>query len=206
MKYIKHIVFLLIVILIAGILIHLLLNLFNPMPRVVIKSKPEYKEKSYYIVDEHGKISLTTYQAKLNKGILRLRSNSDAQIKDQAKYVSLILDRVLQDENKAELRTLFIGRLINTFGNDRTMSERLGQAAAKSSLWHNKQGKPVSGHANPAAKKIANGADIYKELRQAFNEHGLDIRVSGMEKVLIDKRSGSMVPIDAMTWFHIYEK
>lgn len=206
MKHIKRILLLLVIGLIAGLLIYLGLKIFNPMPRVVVKGNPEYKQIDYYITDEHGKISLSTYQAKLNKGILRLRSNSDAPIKVQAIYLSLILDRVLQDENKAELRTLFIGRLINAFGNDRTMSEKLAQAAAGSYLWDAKRGRPVSGHVNPAVKKIANGANIYKELRKVFNKHGLDIRVSGMEKVLIDRRSSGLVPIDALTWFYINEK
>ena len=206
MKHIKRILLLPVIGLIAGLLIYLGLNIFNPMPRVVVKGNTEYKQTDYYIIDEHGKISLTTYQAKLNKGILRLRSNSDAPIKVQTIYLSMILDRVLQDENKAGLRTLFIGRLIHAFGNDRTMSERLALGAAKSYLWDNKKGRPVSGHANPAVKKIANGAVIYQELRKAFNKHGLDIRISGMEKVLIQKRSSGLVPIDALTWFYINEK
>ncbi len=192
--------------LIVGAYFYLNNKVFNPLPRIVIKINPEYKETSYYIIDEHGKISITTYQARLNKGILRLRSNSDAPIKVQAIYISKILDRVLKDQNKAELRTLFIGRLINAFGNDRTMTERLAEAAGGSYLWDKASGKPTSGHANQAVKKIANGAEIYPELKKAFNEHGLDIMVSGMEKVLIEKRSSGLLPVDAMTWFKITQK
>jgi hypothetical protein len=202
----KGLVIILLVSLVIGSVIYFGNRVLNPMPRVIVRVNPEYRETSYYVIDEHGKISLTTYQTKLNKGSLRLRSNSDAPIAVQAKYVSLILGRVLKDEDKAGLSTLFIGRLINAFGNDHTMSERLALGAAGSYLWDAKNGRPISGHANPATKKIANGAEIYNELRQAFNEHGLDITVSGMEKVLIDKRSGGLVPIDAMTWFRITQK
>lgn len=202
----KRFIILLIGAAVIGALTVLWLNVINPLPRVVVKPNPEYKEIAYYIRDEHGKISLTTYQSKLNKGLIRLRSNSDAPIKVQTIYLSLILDRMFKDIDKSDLRTLFIGRLINTFGNDRTMSERLAQAAAGSYLWDPQNGRPITGHANPTVKKIANGANIYKELRKTFNKYGLDISVSGMEKVLIDKRSGGLVPIDAMTWFRISQK
>jgi len=181
------------------------ITVFQFRPNVIVRPHPEYKETSYVLIDESGdELSLTTYKTELNKGILRLRSNSDLPLDTQISMLDRILRRVLKDEKRSELRTLFIGRLINTFGKTNTqMSERLSTAAYRSPKWDKIKGKPVSGHENDFVQNIANEAMIYPELREVFKRHGLLIEFSSAEKVLIDP--SDRLPYDCLTWFSIRE-
>ncbi len=162
-------------------------NVYGQSPQIIIQKHPEYKETSYTILtDDSRKISLTTYQTEINRGILRLRSNSDLAFAEQIDLFSRILGNVFERENIEEIHTLFIGRLLNAFGDNNTqMSERLALSAYTSSVWDSAGGKPVSGHENLAVKDIANKARIFSELGEIFARHGLVIKVSGAEKVLI---------------------
>lgn len=171
-------------------------------PQVVVKIQPKYKETSYkMIINDRQEISLITYQTEINKGILRLRSDSDLSLNRQIDLLAIILERVFKDVNKDEIHTLFIGRLINAFGTNNTqMSERLALSVYKSHLWDNTQGRPVSDHENVAVKTIANEARIFPELRQVFSRHGLLITVSGVEKVLINQPD--LTPIGDALKFH----
>lgn len=188
--------------------------------QVIVTIHPEYKETSYSIITNgQEKISLITYQTELNKGILRLRSNSTRPFKNQVDLLSNIVKRVFKEIDKQSIHTLFIGRLISAFCKNNTeMSERLALSADTSSLWDTAKGSGVSAHENIAVKAIANEAHIFAELSKIFAEHMLDIRVTRVEKVLIaqpdmipfgDKlrnkgvKSTSRVPYDCLTWFSI---
>jgi hypothetical protein len=100
-----------------------------------------------------------------------------------------------------EFRTFFAGRLIEAFGADRTMSERLSLAASKSPLWDQAKGDPRIGSENKFVKEIANQAMIYPELKEMFARHGYEIQVSNVEKVLIDPQT--KLPYDCITWFSL---
>jgi len=141
-------------------------------PEVIIKTNPEYKETSYTaIADDHKEISITTYQTDMNKGILHFRSKSNIPFREQINIFSKILDEVLKQKNNTEFQTLFIGRLINSFGKNNTeMSERLAIAAYESSMWDHTKGKPFSDHENIALKTIANKVQIFPELSKAFEK------------------------------------
>jgi len=193
-------------------------------PEVTVEVNPEYKQTTYSIIDQDNNgISITTFQTDLNKGILRLRSDSNLPLKQQIKLLSDILNRVFEDENKAEIHTLFVGRLINAFGKDNTqMSEQLSLAAYNSPLWDKAKGKPVSGHENTFVRKIGNEKMIYPDLKELFNKHILNIKISGVEKVLIGTptryipfgesltkqgvKENDKLPFDGLTWFSISTK
>jgi hypothetical protein len=196
MKYLKYILLPLVVLMIAYSFIA------TRWSQVIVKPHDEYKEIAYYIMDEDGdKISLTTYQTDINKGILRLRSDSNLPLEKQAKLLSKILGRVLKDEKKAELHTLFIGRLEYAFGpNNRQMSERLARAAGDSPSWEGKKARRNAGYANNMVKAIANDAMIYPELREVFKDHKMEIKFSSAEKVLINAED---LPFDCLAWFSI---
>ncbi len=195
-------------------------NVYSQGPQVVVKTHPQYKETCYSIViNVQEKISLTTYQSDVNRGVIRLRSNSTLPFNTQIDLLSTIVKRVLQDLKKEEMHTLFIGRLINAFGNNNTeMSERLALSAYTSTLWDSVKGSAVAAHENMAVKAIADEAHIFTELNAIFNKHGLDIKVASVEKVLIaqpdkipfgDKlkhkgmKATAKVPYDCLTWFSI---
>jgi hypothetical protein len=196
MKYLKYILLLLVGLMIAYSFVA------TQWSQVMVKPHAEYQETAYYMMDEDGdKVSLTTYQTDLNKGILRLRSDSNLPLKKQIRWLSKILGRVLQDEERGDLRTLYIGRLEYAFGpKNKQMSERLAEAASKSPLWNKRARRPYSGHANDSVKKIANQAMIYPELKEVFKKHKMDLKFSSAEKVLINSDG---LPFDCLTWFSI---
>ena len=193
MRYLKPLSFILIVV---GALIVVLALLLPRGPKIIVLHKDDFKETVYALED--NSISLTTYDTELNKDILHLRSNSELPLKEQVAIISRILNKVPKDR---QFRTFFIGRLLNAFGADRTLSERLSSAASQSSLWDKQKGRPHTGHENQCVKEIANQAMIYPELKEMFSHHGYEIQVSAVEKVLIDPQT--KLPYDCQTWFSL---
>ena len=168
-------------------------------PKVIILHNDDVKETIYTLED--NSISLTTCETELNKDILHLRSQSELPLKEQVAIISRILKKLPKERR---FHTFFIGRLLNAFGTDKTMSERLSLAASQSSLWDKAKGRPRSGHANQCVKEIANQTMIYPELREIFAKHGYEIEVSGVEKVLIDPQT--KLPYDCLTWFSLSKR
>jgi hypothetical protein len=165
-------------------------------PKIVVLHKDDFKETAYALEDRS--LSLTTYDTELNKDILHLRSNSELPLKEQVGIISTILNKVPKER---QFSTFFVGRLMNAFGADRTLSERLSSAASQSPLWDAEKGRPHTGHENQCVKEIANQAMIYPELKEMFAKHGYKIQVSSVEKVLIDPQT--KLPYDCLTWFSL---
>ena len=165
-------------------------------PKIIVQHNKDTKQTIYSVED--NSLSLTTYDTEINEHVLRLRSKSDLPLKVQVKIIFKILKKVPKER---QFRTFFIGRLLNAFGTDKTLSERLSLAASKSPLWDKERGRPRSGHENQCVKEIANQTMIYPELRETFAKHGYEIEVSGVEKVLIDPET--KLPYDCLTWFSL---
>ena len=167
--------------------------------KIIVQHNKDTKQTVYS--SEDNSLSLTTYDTEINEHILRLRSKSELPLKVQVKIISKILKKVPKER---QFRTFFIGRLMNAFGADRTLSERLSLAASQSPLWDKEKGRPQSGHENQCVKEIANQTMIYPELREIFAKHGYEIEVSGVEKVLIDPQT--KLPYDCLTWFSLSKR
>jgi hypothetical protein len=165
-------------------------------PKIIVRHEGDLKETIYALED--NSISLTTYETELNEDILRLRSKSELPLKEQVGIISRILTKLPKER---KFRTFFIGRLIDAFGADRTLSERLSLAASQSPLWDHAKGDPRIGHENKFVKEIANQAMLYPELKEMFAKHGYEIQVASVEKVLIDPQT--KLPYDCMTWFSL---
>ena len=165
-------------------------------PKIIVRHEGDLKETIYALED--NSISLTTYETELNEDILRLRSKSELPLKEQVGSISRILTKLPKER---KFRTFFIGRLIDAFGADRTLSERLSLAASQSPLWDHAKGDPRIGHENKFVKEIANQAMLYPELKEMFAKHGYEIQVASVEKVLIDPQT--KLPYDCMTWFSL---
>jgi hypothetical protein len=169
---------------------------------VLIKRQPEYHEVTYYILDEdRNKISITVTHTELNEGGLHLRSYSLLPLKYQLALVDKILSRIFKDEKKDDYHTLFIGRLWDGFGKDRTLSDRLMDKARFSSLWDQRTGQPVDGKDNLTVKNLMKEGNIYPELIELFKKHGFDLEVASVEKVLIDLNN--KLPYDCVIWFKL---
>jgi hypothetical protein len=179
------------IILLAGLLLFLL---YRPASPVSVRSNPLYKETVYSLVGRDKKeISFTTYQTETNDQVLRFRSYSTLPLREQLALVSLLLDRLTKDQPLSKFKTLSIGRLVMAFGSDDTFSRRLIAAA-----------RPLSpipfAKQNNSVRDIANQKMIYAELKELFNKYGADIKVSAVEKVLVNENG---IPYDGMTWFSI---
>jgi len=195
-SHMKNVKLLLLLLIVACALVLVFAVVLPKGPKIIVQYNKETKQTVYSLEDRS--LSLTTYETELNEDILRLRSSSELPLKEQVAIISRILKKVPKDR---QFRTFFIGRLLNAFGADRTLSERLQSAAAQSPLWDREKGRPRSGHENQCVKEIANQAMIYPELREMFAQHGYEIEVSGVEKVLIDPQT--KLPYDCMTWFSL---
>jgi len=179
----------LIIILLAGLL---LFFVYRPASPVLVRSNPQYKETVYSIIGQDKKeISFTTYQTEINEKVLRLRSNSTLPLKEQLRLASILLNRIIKDQPLEGFKTLSIGRLVMAFGTDDTFSLRLIAAA-----------RPVSPipfyKQNNSVRDIANQNAIYSELKDLFGKYGIKIKVSAVEKVLVNENG---IPYDGMTWF-----
>jgi len=193
MRSIKRLVLLCIV---SVVLVLVFAVLLPKGPKIIVLHKGDIKETVYSLEDRS--LSLTTYDTEINKHILRLRSKSELPLKEQVGIISRILKKMPKER---KFRTFFIGRLLNAFGADKTLSERLSLAASESPLWDMAKGRPRSGHENRGVKEIANQAMIYPELQEMFAKHGYEIQVSSVEKVLIDPQT--KLPYDCLTWFSL---
>jgi hypothetical protein len=165
-------------------------------PKIIILHDRDAKETVYALEDRS--LSLTTYDAEGREDILRLRSNSKLPLQEQVAILSRMLKKLPKERR---FRAFSIGRLIDAFGADRSMSERLSLAASKSPLWDQAKDDPRIGHENKFVREIANQAMIYPELKEMFARHGYEIQVSTVEKVLIDPQS--KLPYDCITWFSL---
>ena len=181
----------LVIIVLVGVL---LFFVYRPASPVLVRSNPQYKETVYSLIGRDKKeISFTTYQTETNENVLRFRSNSTLPLKEQLTHASLILDRITKDQPLSNFKTLSIGRLVMAFGTDDTFSRRLINAARPSSpIPFSKQ--------NNSVRDIANQQMIYAELKALFNKYGVNIKVSAVEKVLVNENG---IPYDGMTWFSI---
>ena len=193
MRYIEFLVALCII---AVVLILVLVVFLPKGPKIIVQYNSDVREIVYSLED--NSLSLTMYDTKINRHILRLRSKSELPLKEQVAIISRILKKVPKER---QFRTFFIGRLLNAFGADKTMSERLQRATAQSPLWDKEKGRPRSGHENQCVKGIANQAMIFPELKEMFTTHDYEIQVSSVEKVLIDPKT--KLPYDCMTWFSL---
>lgn len=191
--------------------------------KVTITPQTEYKQTRYTLTaGDNQDISLVTYQTEINQGILRLRSASSAPLNEQIAILSQLFKTVRQKEPHQKFDTLFIGGLISAFGPDNhQMALKLAQAAHASPQWDNQNGRSTSGHENNLLIQLANTAPIYPELNTMFANHGYAVRISGIEKVFINRvdklpiaealttkgiQPSARLPYDCLTWFALSPK
>ncbi|OGP93357.1 MAG: hypothetical protein A2Z19_07020 [Deltaproteobacteria bacterium RBG_16_54_18] len=193
MRYVK----LLFLLLIGAVALFFIFSIVIPEgPKIIIQYDRDAKETVYALADKS--LSLTVYDTAGNEHILRLRSNSKLPLKEQVGILTRMLKKLPKER---KFRSFFVGRLIEAFGADRTMSERLSLAASKSPLWEQAKGDPRIGSENKFVKEIANQAMIYPELKELFVRHGYEIQIANVEKVLIDPQT--KLPYDCLTWFSL---
>lgn len=192
----------------------------GPAPgEVVIQERPEYNERIYKIQQGSCQIEWTVHGPGINRQVLQHRSKCELSLDRQLPLLEKLLVRIIKDHSVSwPFSTLFWGGLTQGRDGDRTMSTRLALATGKSADWNAVKGKPKDGHENDLCLKLANQVPIYYELAGLFSRHGFLLKVSGMEKVFIDRAENladyaelkaagigakDRLPYDALTWFSL---
>jgi hypothetical protein len=186
---------------------------------VVVKHDPENRETDYAIVSGDCRITWTVYKTQTNRGVIRHRPDCGLALAEQAPLIGRVLRKVMAtDVEAAYFRTLSWGRLYPDGAREATLPARLALAAKRSAEWDAVKGAPRSGDVNGWVRKLANEAPIYEELRPVFSQSGLDIRLTSVEKVLVQPagrlaffeklREGGVrvqdrVPFDCQAWFSV---
>ncbi len=125
-------------------------------------------------------------------------------------------------ENKPGVQKFFWGTLDNAAASrDNELSLRLALAAAGSSAWNTKEGKPKKGDLYAFIKDLANAEMIYPELQEIFSPFDKSISLVAIEKVRIIEAKQlpyrnrlyergvkpiDRLPFDFMAWFSLTEK
>lgn len=186
---------------------------------VGVEHRPELRETVYSVEAEGCRISWIVYGAEVNRGVITHRPECRLSLGDQAPLLSALLRAVLRsDPGAADFRTLSWGRLYPDGEAHPTMAERLALAAVGSPDWDPTEGRPRQGDVNGWIRWLANHASIYEELRSAGRDAGVEIQLSSVEKVLVERAdllpffevlrsAGALgtdrVPFDCQAWFSL---
>ena len=192
-------------------------SLFSQDLPITIKTDSLLFVKSFTYSNEKEEYRLELYLNELNRGILRYRYKGDTALADQIPVLKIILKSVFQDSSAGTFHTLSWGRLSDDQNKDYTLARRLALAAAHSTLWDSKKGKPVDGNINTFVKNLANREMMYPELKNLFAAFSYSVTFSSAEKVLVLPASDipfwksladsadekAKLPFDCQTWFSL---
>jgi hypothetical protein len=186
---------------------------------VEVTSDLQTRDTSYTAADGACRVSWILSAAEINRSVIRHHSRCSLPLAGQMPLIARVMGRVFEQYSGADApRTLFWGRLYADGQQDATLAMRLVIAARHSKSWNAALGRPRGGNTNEAARRIANEALIYEDLRDVFRARGLDIRVASVEKVLVapagqlpfyrrlpqgEIKAADKLPYDCMTWFSI---
>ncbi len=170
------------------------------------------RETRYTIASGDCRITWTAFRTGVNLGVVQHRSDCSLGLAGQAPLLGKLLEKV------GPFHTLMWGRLTPDGAREWTMAARLAVAAGRSEGWDKLRGRPKAGGINDWTRKTMEGAGVYEELRPVFAARGLDIRLSSVEKVLVQQAGkleffqelsargvgvADRVPFDCQTWFAV---
>ncbi len=185
---------------------------------VMVERNADYAETTYGISCKNCRIEWIARDAEV--GVVKLWSQCSLPLSEQMPLLNRIYDHFLRrDRNARALRTLFMGEIDpDAEAGSREMSIRLALAAHKSSGWDARKGEAKSGDMNGFVKDLANREMIYSELKELFTRFQQDVKISCVEKVLVQQadklpyfdqlnkqgvQATDKLPFDCMTWFAI---
>jgi hypothetical protein len=189
---------------------------------IQIQAVPENKEIKYYHQAEGYRLEWTTYELEQNQNVVK-HLQGDITIEDMQPILAAMIKTVFDTEKNAladKINTLAWGRIVpdNSIKNTE-VSKRLVVAAALAREWDRKTGSVKTGQEiNTWIKDLANQADIFYEIPQAFEEQGMTIKISSVEKVLVSRadalpyfekikkfgiKAEDKLPWDCQVWFDI---
>lgn len=187
-------------------------------PAVMVERSTNNNATTYSIALNDCKIEWIARNTEV--GVVKLWSQCTLPLSQQMPLIERLYEEFLRtDKNARALRTLFLGEIDPDTGNGpRDMSIRLALGAHKSSRWDAQRGDARNGNINGFVKDLANREMIYPELKELFGRFHQNIRVTYVEKVLVQRadqlpyydllkaqgvQASEKLPFDCMTWFAI---
>jgi len=177
----------LILVLVAVVATSVFFMVFSHPGRVGIKINLEYHEPTYSICEGSLQFSVTTAQTELNHDVMSYGSNAKT-ILEQLQPLKELLLAIKKREGRIP-HTLF-------WQSHQSYSEFYGRVATAAAV-------PIPGEVTSYVMKIANEKKLYQEIEKLFAELGFTIKVSGVEKVVLDLPTNR--PADFMLWFKLGE-
>jgi hypothetical protein len=185
---------------------------------VSVKRDSGRHEVHYEVSAGDCRIRWTLFESETNRGVVRHVSDCALALPEQAPLIAKLLAKAVGNAGAEGIRTISWGRLEPDGARDHTLARRLALAARLSSGWNAAKGMPRGGDINGWVRKLANDTAIYDELRPVFQARGLEIRLAGVEKVLVlpagrlpffeelrkqGVRESEKVPFDCQAWFSV---
>jgi hypothetical protein len=178
---------------------------------------PEFSETIYSATGDSCGIEWLVKHFNESSGFgISERSKCKLSLDRQAPYRALLLHNLMLDTNNLQgLRNFFWGRLHRGDTNDE-YALRLTRAVAKSKHWSGTKGEVVeySQGVNRFIMEILNQDKIFSELIETFSKLGFELKVNGVENVLISETlSGETglfpngkFPVDCTVSFDVLRK
>jgi len=154
---------------------------------VIIERSTDDNATTYYISHKDCRIEWIARDAEV--GVVKLWSQCALPLSEQMLLITRIYTEFLRtDKNARALHMLFLGEIDpDTATGPRDMSIRLALAAHKSPEWDAQRGEARNGDINGFVKDLANREMIYPELKELFGRVHQSIKVSCVEKVLVQR-------------------
>ena len=118
-------------------------------------------------------------------------------------------------EDRDNIDTLFIGRLVKTFPE---FAQRVAKVASDNPDWDSQRAWKESGFSNRLVLKMMKSDDLFPELQEAFDVLSYRVQAASVEKILMAKPKNISfgtwlldqgadpevkLPFDALTWFQL---
>jgi len=147
---------------------------------------------------------------------LHFRNDCPQPLEAKLRLLSAMIEELLpESEDRHDIRTLFVGRLVLTFPD---IAQRLAKSASESPEWEQKRPWKEPGYSNRFVLQLIKQDNLFPELSEALKGIGYKVQVASVEKILMAKPKDTSfgdqlleegadpqitLPFDAMTWFSL---
>ncbi len=148
--------------------------------------------------------------------LLHFRNDCHQALEEKLALLGRMLETLVPDfEERRTIRTLFVGRIVQTFPE---FAQRLARAASGDPDWDAKRPWKEPGYSNRFVFQLMKEGSLFPELNATLEPLGYGVEVASVEKILMAKPKDipfggvlleqgadpeTKIPFDALTWFHL---
>ncbi|MGD9850959.1 MAG: hypothetical protein AB7T38_06815 [Nitrospirales bacterium] len=181
--------------------------------QVVILGEDEFV---YHATWEMDGCRVSLERQKKESHLLHFRHDCLQALEKKLALLVHMLEKLVPDlEDRRTIRTLFVGRIVQTFPE---FAQRLARAASGDPNWDGKRPWREPGYSNRFVFQLMKEGNLFPELTAKLEPLGYAVEVASVEKILMAKPKdipfGDMLleqganpktklPFDALTWFHL---